>query len=173
MAIPKIDRKTVSGTGNGTADATGYPYARVFVDKGAITVNSSNGSSWVCDGERISGGVILNVRDAMSGSPFAASWRIEMQKTIPNVNQSVLIMNMSESGLTISGDDNVYFRGQDVDPATVDITGMPINLEALGKLFNRALVERPVDDPNGVKIAAKYCKLKDAILNADAFKPKS
>ncbi|MBV7507264.1 hypothetical protein KW850_18540 [Bacillus sp. sid0103] len=87
------------------------------------------------------------------------AWKLHMQKTIPAVNQSEIKFSITDFGkLLIEGDDDILFRGQDVDPATIDVTGIKDDIENLSKLFEKALLSKTVTD------AAKYCKLKTAVL---------
>jgi hypothetical protein len=75
------------------------------------------------------------------------------------VNQSEIHFAITDSGkLLIEGDDDIIFRGQGVDPATVSIVGVKDDIEQLSKQYLTALWTGTVTE------AAKYCKLKTAVL---------
>lgn len=169
-----IERKTIEGKGSGTADATGYKYGTIKIDggfyaRGSLKIKTSypntvNWTSLYTNNDRIPADCVLEITDSFAGMPYESSWKITLQKTYPALNQTELTITQGETGLIFQGDDDVCYRGQAEDPATVDISGLPLQLETLAKLYQRALYERSADDPTGAKIAAKYLKLKNAII---------
>ncbi|MEH7119078.1 hypothetical protein V7128_16930 [Neobacillus vireti] len=158
--MAKIERKVVTGTGAQTVDVTGWGFAKVDTDGNAITISlvgTGGYSKDFADDERIV--IPASITALNVGAPTGRSWKLSMQKTVPDINQSELKISRNGDGkYVISGDDSVIFVGQDVDPATVDITKVQINLESLSQLFMTALSTKTVND------AARYCKMKDAFL---------
>ncbi|MGF6951005.1 hypothetical protein QF028_003510 [Neobacillus sp. B4I6] len=156
-----IERKVVEGVGNNNAiDVTGWGFARVQTDGSSIAISLQGTGGYekdYCDGDRV---IIPSAITSLNVIAFTSeAWKLHMQKTIPAVNQTEIKMSISESRkLTIEGDDDIVFRGQDVDPATVSISGIKDDIENLSKLFMTALATKTVTD------AAKYVKLKAAVL---------
>jgi hypothetical protein len=159
--MAKIERKVVTGTGSNPAvDVTNYGYARAETDGSSITISYVvAGRSYeqeYGDDDRIiipPGTTSIKVT-ASTGE----AWKLHMQKSVPAVNQSELKTLITESGkLIIEGDDHVVYRGQDTE-ASANITGIKDDLENLSKLYMNALWSGTVAD------AAKYCKLKTAVL---------
>lgn len=155
-----IERKVVSGVGNQTVDVTGWGFARVETDGYNISLSLQGTGGYskdFSDDDRV---IIPSSITAINVSAFTGrAWKLHMQKTVPAVNQSEIKFSITDSGkLLIEGDDDIVFRGQDVDPATVSISGIKDDIENLSKLFMTALVTKTVTD------AEKYCKLKTAVL---------
>jgi hypothetical protein len=159
-----IQRSTIQGSGDGTVDTTGWAYAvitpsrdiQIEYTEGGKTIRSVR---YAADGEkqRLPTGRVVKIYSS-------STWRVDMQSSVPAVNLSELKISIGEDGkYSFSGDDDVIFRGQDGE-AAADISGIPLKLDDLAKLFQRALSERSIDDPTGAKIAAKYCKLKSAFI---------
>ncbi|MBV7509213.1 hypothetical protein KW850_28985 [Bacillus sp. sid0103] len=158
--MAKIERKVVTGVGNQTVDSTGWGYARLESDGSPITISLQGTGGYSKDfgnGDRI---LIPSSITALKVTAFTGkAWKLHMQKTIPAVNQSEIKFSITETGkLIVEGDDDIVFRGQDVDPATVSIAGINDDIENLSKLYMTALVTGTITD------AAKYCKLKTAVL---------
>lgn len=135
-------------------------FARVETDGSNITISLQGTGGYekdYCDEDRVIIPAGINSIKVIAFNTIA--WKLDMQKTIPAVNQSEIKFTITDSRkLIIEGDDDIVFRGQDVDPATVDVTGIKDDIENLSKLFEKALFSKTVTD------AAKYCKLKTAVL---------
>ncbi|MEJ9228910.1 hypothetical protein LAV79_05315 [Peribacillus butanolivorans] len=160
---PRIDRTLIEKTGNFTVTTNGYLYLTTVVDAGVVIdlyfMNGTTGiySQAVGDGTRII--IPPNATSIKVGAHSATSWKLLMQKTIPNKNLSELNMYRDQTGnLFISGDDDVLFRGQDTNLSTLDITGLRLSVQTLSELFMKALWSGTASD------AAKYIKMKDAVL---------
>ncbi|MEO2074858.1 MAG: hypothetical protein ABGX20_05625 [Bacillus sp. (in: firmicutes)] len=159
--MAKIERKVVVGLGNNNAvDVTGWGFARVETDSAFITVSLQGTGGYekdYGDDDRII--IPSSITSLKVIAPNNGAWKLHMQKTVPAVNQSELKTMITADGkLLVEGDDDIVFRGQDVDPATVNISGIKDDLENLSKLYTTALSTKTVTD------AARYCKLKTAVL---------
>ncbi|MFL7944512.1 hypothetical protein ACKA0G_29085 [Priestia megaterium] len=156
-----INRLEVKGNGNGTANIGGWSYVAVTTN-GPITIEYTYGgklnveSIWAHN-TRInipSGVTTVNVKALPR-----INWRFNMQNSVPPINPSELNVSRSETGeVTISGDDDAMFLSQSVNLSTIDISDMRVEIDSLGKLFNKALATKSVTD------AARYAKMKNAIL---------
>ncbi|MBT2653918.1 hypothetical protein J7E81_01485 [Bacillus sp. ISL-18] len=148
----KITRKVVEGVTGGTVDTTGMSYAKL---EGNVTAEYTvNGVTYSNEPGRL---LLTNVSSLkiIGNSP----WKVSLSNVIPAVNQSELKMAITGEGkLIIDGDQDLIYRGQDTDPATVSIAGIKDDLEQLSKLYITALGTGTVTD------AAKYLKLKTAVL---------
>lgn len=161
--MAKIVRKLFEGTGNSTIDVTGMSFAKVEYSGSLLTLNfnlvSPNASTvglMSTDG-RVTIPAGVTSAKVICG-PSSDKWKISLQSTIPAVNQSELKISKLENGqYNITGDDDLVFKGQDTDPATVDITGLSRNLETLSQLYMKASATKTVTD------AAKYVKMKNLI----------
>jgi hypothetical protein len=158
--MAKIERKVVSGTGSNPAvDVTGWGFARAETDGSSIKISYVvAGRSYeqeYGDDDRI---LIPPGTTSIKVTSSNEVWKLHMQKTVPAVNQSELKMYLTQSRkLIIEGDDDIVFRGQDTE-ASANITGIKDDLENLSKVYMTALWSGTVAD------AAKYCKLKTAVL---------
>jgi hypothetical protein len=154
-----IERKTVEGTGDVTIDVAGWRFA---VPACGISLTFKNGTQVLYnqhfnEGDRI---LIPPAATKIDVDVFSdRSWKLLMQKTIPDANLSELKIRQTNDGIyVISGDDDIVYRGQDVDSATVDISGLRVSLDTLSTLFTKALATKTITD------AAKYIKMKNAYL---------
>jgi hypothetical protein len=158
--MAKIERKVVTGTGSNPAvDVTGWGFARAETDGSTIKITYVvAGRSYeqeYGDDDRI---LIPPGTTSIKVTSSNEVWKLHMQKTVPAVNQSELKMYLTQSRkLIIEGDDDIVFRGQDTE-ASATITGIKDDLENLSKVYMTALWSGTVAD------AAKYCKLKTAVL---------
>lgn len=156
--MTKIERTTVKGSGHGTVNTNGWPYASFKTD-GVLAVEYTVGGVTHSTGYQLErmlippGVTTLNVK-------ASGEWEVFLQNSVPNENLSELKVRKDESGgMIFSGDDDIVFRGQDVDPAAVDISEVRINLDTISKLFTKALVR-----PKSVNDAARYLKAKNEFL---------
>lgn len=161
--MARIERNTITGTGNGTVAFDGWQFANVY-SIGPIEIEYIKDgvtSNVPLEDERLiiqPGVLTVNVKTQPDNA-----WEFRLQNSIPEENQSELKIWKSGSGSTnISADDNIVFRGQDVDPATVDIFDLRVNLETLSQLFTKALSTHTVED------AARYVKMKQLYLDTFA-----
>jgi hypothetical protein len=160
--MAKIERKIVTGTGsNPSVDVTGWGFARAETNGTTITITYVvAGRSYeqeYGDDDRIL--IPAGTTSIKVGASTGEAWKLHMQKTVPAVNQRELQLAITESRkLIIEGDDDIVFRGQDTE-ASADITGIKDDLENLSKLYEKALSTGVVPD------AAKYCKLRTAVLS--------
>ena len=158
--MAKIERKVVAGVSNQTVDVTGWGFARIETDEAIITLSLLGVGGYsqdFYDGDRV---IIPASITAIKVTVFTSeAWRLHFQKTVPAINQSEIQFLITDAGkLLIEGDDDIVYRGQDVDPATVSIAGIKDDIENLSNLYITALTTKTVTD------AAKYCKLKTAVL---------
>jgi Fe-S cluster biosynthesis and repair protein YggX len=159
--MAKIERKIVTGTGSNPAvDVTGWGFARAETNGSSISISYVvAGRSYeqeYADDDRIL--IPPGTTSIKVGASNGEAWKLHMQKTVPAVNQRELKLAITESRkLLIEGDDDIVFRGQDTE-ASADITGIKDDLENLSKLYEKALSTGTVSD------AAKYCKLRTAVL---------
>jgi len=153
--MAKIQRNTIKGTGNGTVSTGGFPYVHITSDSLLTVEYTLNGRSYsVGQGKLILPPGVTQLKVIAGGA-----WVAFLQDSVPAVNQSEIHFVITDSRkLLIEGDDNIVFRGQDVDPATVSIAGIKDDIEQLSKQYLTALWSGTVTD------AAKYCKLKTAVL---------
>jgi hypothetical protein len=154
-----IERKVVEGIGDGTIDVAGWRFA---VPTGSISLTFKNGTQVIYnqhfnEGDRIH---IPPAATTIEVDVFSdRSWKLLMQKTIPAENLSELKISLTNDGIYVfAGDDDILYRGQVVDPSTVDISGLRVSLDTLGTLFTKALATKTAND------AAKYIKMKNAYL---------
>lgn len=160
--MAKIERKVVSGTGTQVVDVTGgWGFARFEkYDDSPITVGligTGGYSKEFADDDRII--IPSSITSLNVNAPIGRAWKLNMQKTIPAVNQTEIHFAITSDGkLIVEGDDDILFRGQDVDPATVSISGIKDDIANLSNQYQTALVTGTVTE------AAKYCKLKTAVL---------
>jgi hypothetical protein len=160
-----IERKTVEGIGDGTIDVAGWRFAVVKDtndNKNGISLTFKNGTQVLYnqhfnDGDRI---LIPPAATKIDVDVFSnRSWKLLMQKTVPDANLSELKISLTNDGIyVISGDDDLVHRSQSVDLATVDISGLRVSLDTLGRLFTEALATKTAKD------AAQYVKMKNAYL---------
>lgn len=153
--MTKIERKTVKGIGHGTVNTNGWPYASFKAD-GAIAVEYKIGdTTFSVSPHRMlipPGVTTLSVKTS-------SEWEAYLQNSVPDENLSELEIRTDEAGgMIFSGDDDIVFRGQDIDPATVDIFDVRINLDTITKLFTKALATNSIND------AARYLKAKNEFL---------
>ncbi|MCJ7991116.1 hypothetical protein MUB15_20575 [Priestia sp. OVS21] len=151
-----VQRKVISGQGNGTVNTAGFPYAFIETDGPLEVSYIKNGVSYsktFFDKDRL-----IVSPDITSVSLKASSntkWSFSQQDSVPEVNQSELKVFVNESGkLSVLGDDNIQWIGKDANLSTVDITDMRVTLDALSRLFTKALSTQSVSD------AARYLKMK-------------
>ncbi|AKG35642.1 hypothetical protein [Paenibacillus durus] len=91
--------------------------------------------------------------------PFPHFWRMECLDFIPVGTGDELRITKHDNGqYSVTGDHTVILLGQNVDPSTVDISGIRPDLDALGRLFNEALFSQTATD------AARYLKLKAKLI---------
>lgn len=151
--MAKIVRKTVEGVGNGNVDVTGMIFANV---EGNVTIEYTIGGVTY---SRVPGRLILPPNVTSLKIIGTSPWKVTQQNSVPAINQSEIHFAITDSRkLLIEGDDNIVFRGQDVDPVTVSIAGIKDDIEQLSKQYMTALGTGTVTE------AAKYCKLKTAVL---------
>jgi hypothetical protein len=147
----RIERKVVEGFDTQTVDVTGYKYG-FYEDMdggslGQVVTNSRPYSDW--------NRFLINEGETTIKVIGSGAWKLHLQNTIPNANPFELRVIKTESGINdISGDDDIVFRGQDVDLDTVDISGKSINFDTLSDLYMTASRTKTEQD------AAKYIKMK-------------
>ena len=160
--MAKIERQVVNGTGAQTVDVTGgWGFARFEkYDDSPITISlvgTGGYSKDFADDDRII--IPASITALNVNAPTGRAWKLYMQKTVPAVNQTEIHFTITDTGkLIIEGDDNVVYKGQDVDPATVSISGIKDDIQNLSNQYLTALSSGTVTE------AAKYCKLKAAVL---------
>src|SRR4051794_40289002 len=117
--MAKIVRKTVEGVGNGNVDVTGMIFANV---EGNVTIEYTIGGVTY---SRVPGRLILPPNVTSLKIIGTSPWKVTQQNSVPAINQSEIHFAITDSRkLLIEGDDNIVFRGQDVDPVTVSIAGI-------------------------------------------------
>jgi hypothetical protein len=151
-----VQRKVITGQGNGTVNTTGFPYAFIETDSPLEISYIKNGASYSktsFDEDRLI--VAPDITSVSIKASSSTKWSFSQQDSIPEVNQSELKVSINESGkLSVLGDDNIQWIGKDTNLSTVDITDMRVSLDALSQLFSKALSTRTVGD------AARYLKMK-------------
>ena len=114
LIMARIERNTITGTGNGTVAFDGWQFANVY-SIGPIEIEYIKDgvtSNVPLEDERLiiqPGVLTVNVKTQPDNA-----WEFRLQNSIPEENQSELKIWKSGSGSTnISADDNIVFRGQE------------------------------------------------------------
>ncbi|KQN97585.1 hypothetical protein [Paenibacillus sp. Leaf72] len=159
----KIERKSFSGMGVGYAPIAGWPYVRLTGKVEAIGYARGGNEHYVHFLPRGAEFIYFspdnnNPVSIMTGSPYDA-WRFDVSNVAPSsLDQSAAQFSILDNGqVAVTGDEDVIYRGQDVDLNTVSIAGIRVNMDELAKLYHAAALSKSATD------AARYLKFKAAV----------
>lgn len=152
-----IQRQTISGTGDGTVNTSGYAYVTSKSNGGPIRIEYVYGGvNHVAyfDADRK---IVVPVTTFTVKAPASVSWSFTMWSQRVPADQSYLQISVSDAGYSTSGDEYIRSLGQGTE-ASADISGLRVSAEELSKLFSKALTSHSVAD------AARYCKMRTAVF---------
>lgn len=154
-----LKKKVIQGSGNGTADVTGLPYGRITSNGGPVSIGYTEAGKEIV---RVYIGTDHEIQAPITVTSLkischaSVSWQVTAWNVKRAVNQSELqASSNSNGGVSISGDDDIVYLGQDV---AADISGIRVNYEELSKLYVIAIRTKNVND------CARYVKFKEKII---------
>lgn len=155
-----VKRKSLQGTTTTSVDCRGYSFAKITGDASVILSQSGQSDRMYSahyDGGKLSldGAMSMEVRTPTNNE----FWTVELYEIIPAVNQFELSITLNDTGkYSISGDDDILYRAQQVDLATVAVSDVDTSLESLAILFQTATASKSVND------AARYAKMRNVVM---------
>lgn len=153
-----MKRKTIKGTATTTIDVAGWVFAQITGKVEITTVKENMTTRHRLD--PMGRFMLPGDSQIKVNSYFSEPWEVVLYDTVPAINQTELSIVMTAEGdYVFSGDEDVTFIGKDIDPDTVDISDVRIDMDSLAWLFNRAIIEQTLES------AARYLKLKNALIN--------
>lgn len=151
------ERKVIEGTATTTIDVAGWVFAQIT---GKVEITTVRGNMTTRHRLDPMGRFMLPGDNQIQvNAHFNEPWKIVLYKTVPVINQTELSCVMTADGdYVFSGDEDVTYIGQNIDPATVDISGLRIDVDSVARLYNRTIIEKTPES------AARYLKMKEAFI---------